>query len=60
VTKTTAFGLAIAVVSTAAGLRASGGARGVGQAAAAAVVTSCAAIFALDFLLTPLLARLLG
>lgn len=58
VTKTTAFGLAIAVVSTAAGLRATGGARGVGQAAAAAVVTSCAAIFTLDFLLTPLLARL--
>jgi len=60
VAKTTAFGLAIAVVSTAAGLRASGGARGVGQAAAAAVVTGCAAIFTLDFLLTPLLARLLG
>ncbi len=60
VAKTTAFGLAISVVSTAAGLRASGGARGVGQAAAAAVVTSCAAIFTLDFLLTPMLARLFG
>ena len=60
VAKTTAFGLAISVVSTAAGLRASGGARGVGQAAASAVVTSCAAIFTLDFLLTPMLARLLG
>ncbi len=60
VAKTTAFGLAISVVSTAAGLRASGGARGVGQAAASAVVTSCAAIFTLDFLLTPVLARLLG
>lgn len=60
VTKTTAFGLAISVVSTAAGLRASGGARGVGQAAASAVVTSCAAIFILDFLLTPMLARLYG
>lgn len=60
VTKTTFFGLAISVVSTAAGLRASGGARGVGQAAAAAVVTSCAAIFTLDFLLTPVLARLFG
>lgn len=57
ITKTTAFGVAIAVVSTAAGLRASGGARGVGQASAAAVVTSCAAIFTLDFLLTPVLAR---
>ncbi|MFO0596827.1 MAG: ABC transporter permease [Myxococcaceae bacterium] len=60
VTKTTCFGLAIAVVSTAMGLRASGGARGVGQAAAGAVVSSCAAIFTLDFLLTPLLARLFG
>lgn len=60
VLKTTAFGLAISVVSTAAGLRASGGARGVGQAAAAAVVTSCAAIFTLDFLLTPVLSRLFG
>ena len=60
VLKTTAFGLAISVVSTAAGLRASGGARGVGQAAASAVVTSCAAIFTLDFLLTPMLARLFG
>jgi phospholipid/cholesterol/gamma-HCH transport system permease protein len=58
VTKTTAFGLAISVVSTAAGLRATGGAHGVGQAAAAAVVTSCAAIFTLDFLLTPVLARI--
>ena len=58
--KTTFFGLAISVVSTAAGLRASGGARGVGQAAAASVVTSCAAIFTLDFLLTPLLSRFFG
>jgi phospholipid/cholesterol/gamma-HCH transport system permease protein len=57
VAKTTAFGLAIAVVSTSAGLSASGGARGVGQASAKAVVSSCAAIFTLDFLLTPLLAK---
>lgn len=60
VAKTTAFGLAIAVVSTTAGLSASGGARGVGQAAAAAVVSACAVIFALDFILTPLLGRWLG
>lgn len=60
VTKATAFGLAIAVVSTAAGLRASGGARGVGNAAATAVVSSCGAIFTLDFILTPLLGRLFG
>ncbi len=56
--KTLAFGVAIALVSTVVGLRAKGGARGVGQAAAAAVVASCGVIFALDFLLTPLLARL--
>jgi phospholipid/cholesterol/gamma-HCH transport system permease protein len=60
ITKATAFGIAIAVVSTAAGLKARGGAQGVGRAAAAAVVASCAAIFALDFALTPWLARLLG
>lgn len=60
VAKSTAFGIAIAIVSTAAGLRASGGARGVGQASAAAVVAGCAAIFGLDLVLTPALARLLG
>lgn len=60
VAKATAFGLAIAVVSTAAGLRASGGAHGVGRAAAAAVVSSCGAIFTLDFILTPLLAKVFG
>lgn len=58
--KSAAFGLALAVVSTTVGLRAAGGARGVGHAAAAAVVQSCAAIFTLDFALTHLLARLLG
>lgn len=55
--KTFAFGIAIALVSTTVGLRAQGGARGVGRASASAVVYSCGAIFALDFLLTPLLAR---
>ncbi|MBM4779974.1 MAG: ABC transporter permease [Archangiaceae bacterium] len=59
-TKTLAFGLAIALVSTVAGLRAKGGAVGVGQAAASAVVLSCAAIFSLDLLLTPFLTRLFG
>ncbi len=57
VIKATAFGTAIALVSTASGLAAEGGARGVGRAAASAVVSSCAAIFFLDFLLTPLLGR---
>lgn len=58
--KTLAFGLAIALVSTVAGLRAKGGAVGVGQAAASAVVLSCAAIFSLDLVLTPFLTRLFG
>jgi phospholipid/cholesterol/gamma-HCH transport system permease protein len=58
--KATAFGVAIAVVSTAVGLTARGGAQGVGRSAAAAVVASCAAIFALDFALTPWLGRLLA
>lgn len=58
-TKTAAFGLAIALVSTATGLSAAGGARAVGNAAASAVVRSAAAIFTLDLLLTPLLASVL-
>ncbi len=57
-TKAFAFGLAIALVSTTAGLRATQGARGVGRAAAAAVVSSCGTIFLLDLVLTPALARL--
>lgn len=58
--KTMAFGVAIALVSTVAGLRAKGGAEGVGRAAASAVVLSCASIFSLDLLLTPVLTRLFG
>jgi phospholipid/cholesterol/gamma-HCH transport system permease protein len=58
--KTCAFAVAIACVSATAGLRASFGARGVGQAAAAAVVYGCAAIFALDLALTTLLERVFG
>lgn len=58
--KSATFGLAIALISTTAGLSARGGAQGVGRAAAEAVLGSCAAIFALDFLLTPLLARVLS
>lgn len=58
--KTLAFGLAIALVSTVAGLRAKGGAVGVGRASASAVVMSCAAIFSLDLLLTPFLTELFG
>jgi phospholipid/cholesterol/gamma-HCH transport system permease protein len=58
--KSTAFGFAIAVVSTAAGLDVRGGAQGVGRAAAIAVVASCAAIFGLDLLLTPLLTKVMA
>lgn len=58
--KATAFGIAISIVSTTVGLSAQGGARGVGRAAARAVVYSSAAIFALDFLLTAPLARWLS
>ena len=58
--KAVVFGLAISLVSTAVGLQASGGARGVGRAAATSVVMSCFVIFALDFLITPPLARLLS
>ncbi len=58
--KASAFGLAIALVSTAVGLRARGGARAVGQAAAGAVVHGCGAIFLLDFLLTTTLAMWLN
>ncbi len=54
------FATAIAVLSSAAGLSARGGARAVGQAAAAAVVQSAGSIFLLDALLTPLLDRVLG
>lgn len=51
------FGAAIALISTAAGLSAQGGARAVGRAASAAVVYSCGAIFGLDLVLTALLTR---
>lgn len=56
-TKAVAFAVAIALVSTAVGIRARGGARGVGQASASAVVYGAASIFALDFALSSLLAR---
>lgn len=57
VIKCAAYGTAISLVSTAAGLRAHGGARGVGRASAQAVVASCGAIFTLDLVLTPILDR---
>jgi phospholipid/cholesterol/gamma-HCH transport system permease protein len=59
-TKSLGFGIAIALLSTVAGLQAQGGARGVGRAAATAVVYSCFAIFFLDWLITPWVARWFG
>jgi phospholipid/cholesterol/gamma-HCH transport system permease protein len=53
------FGWAIALVSTASGLKAEGGARAVGQAAAQAVVRGAGAVFALDLLVTPWLLKAL-
>jgi phospholipid/cholesterol/gamma-HCH transport system permease protein len=57
VVKDTAFGFAIAVVSTHTGLRARGGARAVGDASAAAVVWSAAVVSLLDFVVTDTLGK---
>ncbi|MCK6546209.1 ABC transporter permease [Myxococcota bacterium] len=51
--KAAAFGAVIAVMSCHHGLRASGGARGVGRAVNASVVGSALGIIVLDFLITP-------
>jgi phospholipid/cholesterol/gamma-HCH transport system permease protein len=59
-TKSLVFGLCIAVVSTTLGLRARGGARAVGNAAASAVVWASAAIVAVDFFVTSGLLKVLG
>jgi phospholipid/cholesterol/gamma-HCH transport system permease protein len=58
--KTTAFGSAVAVISSLSGLRARGGARAVGEATARSVQGAAAAIFGLDFALTQILTPLLG
>lgn len=55
--KSGVFGAAIALISTAAGISAEGGARAVGRAASAAVVYSCGSIFGLDLILTSVLSR---
>jgi len=60
VIKSTAFGSAVAVISSLSGLRARGGARAVGEATARSVQRAAAAIFGLDFLLTQVLTPLLG
>ncbi len=53
--KATVFGFVISVVCCKKGFYASGGARGVGEATAKAVVASIVAIFAVDYVLTTLM-----
>jgi phospholipid/cholesterol/gamma-HCH transport system permease protein len=57
-TKSVVFGFVLSVICCKKGFYASGGARGVGEATAKAVVASIVAIFALDYVLTTLLTEL--
>lgn len=56
--KSVVFGFALSIICCKKGFYASGGARGVGEATAKAVVASIVAIFALDYALTTLLTEL--
>jgi phospholipid/cholesterol/gamma-HCH transport system permease protein len=56
--KSLVFGLVVSVICCKKGFFASGGARGVGEATAKAVVASIVAIFAFDYVLTTLLTEL--
>ncbi len=58
VTKSLVFGFVVSVVCCKKGFGASGGARGVGEATAKAVVASIVAIFAFDYILTTLLTEI--
>jgi phospholipid/cholesterol/gamma-HCH transport system permease protein len=58
VNKSVCFGLIVSVVCCKKGFYASGGARGVGEATAKAVVSSIVAIFAFDYVLTTLMTEL--
>ena len=58
VNKSLCFGLIVSVVCCKKGFFASGGARGVGEATAKAVVSSIVAIFAFDYVLTTLMTEL--
>jgi phospholipid/cholesterol/gamma-HCH transport system permease protein len=57
-TKSVAFGFLLSVVCCKKGYFASGGARGVGEATARAVVSSIVSIFALDYVLTTVMTDL--
>ena len=56
--KAGAFGLIVSIICCKKGFYASGGARGVGEATAKAVVSSIVAIFAADYVLTTLLTEI--
>jgi phospholipid/cholesterol/gamma-HCH transport system permease protein len=58
VMKSLIFGFVVSVISCKKGFHAQGGARGVGEATAKAVVSSIVAIFALDYVVTTLMTRL--
>jgi phospholipid/cholesterol/gamma-HCH transport system permease protein len=58
VTKAIVFGVIVSVICCKKGFYASGGARGVGEATAKAVVASIVAIFAADYVLTTLLTEM--
>jgi phospholipid/cholesterol/gamma-HCH transport system permease protein len=53
--KSAAFGVIVSTICCKKGFHASGGARGVGEATAKAVVASIVAIFAADYILTTLM-----
>jgi phospholipid/cholesterol/gamma-HCH transport system permease protein len=56
--KSLVFGFVVSVICCQKGFSASGGARGVGDATAKAVVTSIVAIFAFDYILTTIMTDL--
>jgi phospholipid/cholesterol/gamma-HCH transport system permease protein len=58
VTKSLVFGFVLSLICCKQGFHASGGARGVGEATARAVVVSIVAIFALDYVVTALMTEL--
>jgi phospholipid/cholesterol/gamma-HCH transport system permease protein len=58
VVKATVFGFVVSVVCCKKGFYASGGARGVGEATARAVVASIVAIFAVDYVLTTMMTEI--
>ena len=56
--KSIIFGLIVSIICCKKGFAATGGARGVGEATAKAVVTSIVAIFAADYVITTLMTEL--